>query len=122
MSAKFDVYVDRGVVVVAHVGNLQFDQTNKAIIAAVEAARNVGSKRVLFDLRRAQLANYYSYSVRHAELAPELGLDTGYKLAVVGAPEAHDILSFMVRVARNRGWRCRCFFDVGRALKWLGGI
>ncbi len=119
MAADYRVYVDAGVVVVEHVGALQFDDTNDAIGKAAEAARDANSKRVLFDLRRAELANYYSYSVRHAEVAPSLGLDTSHKLAFVGERGAADILSFIERVTRNRGWKARCFFDMDQAFEFL---
>lgn len=119
MSANFHVRVHEGVVVVTHVGNLHFEDTNRSIAAAVEAARTTGSKIVLFNLTGAQLSNYYSYSVRHAELAPKLGLDTTYRIAIVGIAAADDILSFMEMVAQNRGWRAQRFFDIDEAMRWL---
>jgi hypothetical protein len=119
VSGPFLVHVDDGVVIVEQIGDLQFDETNKAIAAAVAAARGANSKRVLFDLTRAQLANYYSYTVRHAELAPDLGLDVSYALAFVGRPEADDVLSFIALTTRNRGWKSRYFFDRQAALEWL---
>ena len=57
--------------------------------------------------------------VRHAELAPELGLDSSFRIALVGLPEQDDVLSFMVMVAVNRGWSCRRFFDFDAARQWL---
>jgi hypothetical protein len=75
---------------------------------------------VLFDLRQADLANYYSYTVRHGELAPRLGLDTSFVLAFVSRPGAIDVAQFMERVAINRGWRARAFTDLAAAEKWLG--
>lgn len=119
MSAGFHVRVHEGVVVVTHVGDLQFEDASQSIVAAAEAARTAGSKLVLFNLTRAELPSYYSYSVRQAELAPKLGLDTSYRIAIVGVSAADDMLSFMEMVAQNRGWQARRFFDAGEAMRWL---
>jgi hypothetical protein len=121
MAGDFRVDVARGVVVVQHTGRLEYADTNKAIAAAVEAAVKAGTKRVLFDLTRADVSNYYSYTVRHAEVAPELGLDTSYRLAFVGNQEAVDTLSFIETVTRNHGWKSRHFLDVDEAMRWLAG-
>jgi hypothetical protein len=119
MAGDFRVEVVRSVVVVSHLGRLEYADTNKAIAAAVAAAVEIGGKRILFDLSRADVSNYYSYSVRHAEFAPDLGLDTTYKLAFVGGSEAVDLLSFIETVTRNRGWKSRYFVDTDAAITWL---
>lgn len=120
MATGFQVSVNEGVVVVTHAGRLEYADTNNAIRAAADAAIEADTKRVLFDLRRADLSNYYSYAVRHAEFAPELGLDKSYTLAFVGDETSVDVLSFMELVTRNRGWQSRYFVDFEGALAWLG--
>ena len=120
LSARnFEVEARAGVVVICLQGSLDYEETNRAISRAVEAAAKASTTRMLFDLRRADLANYYSYTVRHAEVAPRLGLHTGFTLAFLGAPAAHDVIAFMEMVARNRGWRARAFTRLGEAMKWL---
>jgi hypothetical protein len=107
------------VVVATLHGSLQYEQTNQCIAAAARAARAAGSRSVLFDFRAADLANYYSYTVRHADVAPRLGLDTRFSLAFVGTTHAGEVLRFMEQVARSRGWRARAFHNMARALAWL---
>ena len=57
--------------------------------------------------------------MRHAEFAPELGLDTTHKLAFVGSADAADVLEFIERVTRIRGWQSRRFFNLDDGLDWL---
>jgi hypothetical protein len=120
MASSFDVRLRDGTVVVSVRGALRFDETNRSIAAAVEAARAAQTKKIVFDLRAADCSNYYSYTVRHGELAPTLGLDTSFSLAFVGAPQSADVLAFMELVAHNRGWRSRSFTDIDDAMKWAG--
>jgi hypothetical protein len=119
VAADFNVSVADDVVIVSHVGRLEYHDTNRSIEAAAQAAAKAGTKLVLFDFTRADLANYYSYAVRHAEFAPELGLDTTYKIAFVGLPAAIDVLEFIQRVTRNRGWRAHYFLSLDEAVDWL---
>lgn len=119
MPAEFRVELRGDVVVVLEHGAPGFEDTNKALAAAIRTARE-GGRKILFDHRLADLSNYYSYIVRHAEAAPGMGLDSTFRIALVGLPEQDDVLSFMVRVGQNRGWKSRRFFDVDEALQWLG--
>jgi hypothetical protein len=107
------------VVVITHKGAMDFDEAHKAIGIALTSARNAAARKLLFDLRFADLSNYYSFIVRHAELAPEMGLDDSFLVAFVGTREAADVLSFTERVVRNRGWNARRFFSMEEALQWL---
>lgn len=122
MAGDFRVDLRNDVIVVSHIGRLEYVDTNKAIAAAADAAKTKGTRLVLVDLTRADVANYYSHTVRHAEVAPDLGLDSTYKLAFVGSPEAVDILEFIVRVMSNHGWQARCFFNVDEAVAWLQSL
>lgn len=119
MTNGFNIHLEDDVVIVTHVGYLQFDQTNKALAGTVEAAQRGRIKRVLIDHRQADTSNYYNYIVRHAEVAPHLGLDESYKLAFLGLPSQVGVLDFIVTVTRNRGWQSQFFVDRDSALAWL---
>jgi hypothetical protein len=119
MAARFDIEMRDDVVVVHEEGTLRFEETQQALADAIEAALEGGTRKILFDHRRVDLANYYSHIVRHADLAPGLGLDASFRIALVGLPEQDDVLSFIVMVGRNRGWNSQRFFDFDAALLWL---
>lgn len=119
MAGDFRIRVESAVVHVIETGTLDYPTSNRALVGAIEAARASGTKRLLFDLRDADLSDFYSYIVRHAETATEMGLDASYSLAILGRPERADVLSFVETVARNRGWRAMSFFALDAALEWL---
>jgi hypothetical protein len=119
MRAEFDVELRGDVVAVVRKGAPLFEDTQKAVAAAVAAAREVGSKKILFDVRLADLTNFYSYIVRDVDLDPLLGLDTDFSICVVGSREQVEVMSFIVRVRQTRGWEAKWFFDMDEALKWL---
>jgi hypothetical protein len=122
MPAEFHVELRGDVVVVVRRGAPLFEDTQKAMAAAVAAAWDAGTKKILFDVRLADLVNFYSYIVREVNLDPLLGLDTSFCICVVGSREQADVMSFIVRVRQMRGWKSECFFDVDEALKWLASI
>ena len=119
MAGDFRIRVDSGVVFVVENGTLDYATSYRALAAAVEAANAAATPCLLIDVRDADLTNYYSYIVRHAEAAGEFGLDSRFRIAVVGQPGAADVLSFIETVARNRGLKVRCFLDADPALDWL---
>jgi hypothetical protein len=119
MSAEFHVEVRGDVVVIVRKGAPLFEDTQRAMAAAVAAARDAGTKKILFDVRLADLANFYSYIVRDVNLDPLLGLDTGFRICVVGSREQEGVMSFIVRVREMHGWKAQWFFDMDEALKWL---
>jgi hypothetical protein len=121
MPAEFHVEVRGDVVVIVRKGAPLFEDTQSAMAAAVAAARDAGTKKILFDVRLADLANFYSYIVRDVNLDPLLGLDTGFRICVVGSREQKDVMSFIVRVREMHGWKAQWFFDMDEALKWLAG-
>ena len=87
--------------------------------AAVAAAQDAAAKKILFDVRLADLTNFYGYIVRDVDLDPLLGLDTSFRICVVGTREQADVMSFIVHVRQMRGWKAKWFFDMDEALKWL---
>jgi hypothetical protein len=119
MPAEFQVELRGDVVVVVRKGAPVFEDTQKAMAAAVAAANHAETKKILFDVRLADLANFYSYIVRDVNLDPLLGLDTRFRICVVGSPEQASVMSFIVRVRRMHGWEAQWFFDMDEALKWL---
>ncbi|HEX6321724.1 MAG TPA: hypothetical protein VFZ84_22875 [Burkholderiales bacterium] len=121
MRAEFHVELRGDVVVVVRKGAPLFEDTQKAVAAALAAARDAGTKKILFDVRLADLTNFYSYIVRDVNLDPLLGLDTSFRICVVGTREQADVMSFIVHVRQMRGWEAQWFFDMDEALKWLAG-
>jgi hypothetical protein len=119
MPAEFHVELRGDVVAVVRKGAPQFEDTQQAMAAAVAAARDAGTKTILFDVRLADLTNFYSYIVRAANLDPLLGLDTSFRICVVGSREQLDVMSFIVRVRQMHGWKAQMFVDMDEALKWL---
>ena len=118
-GTDFHVEVQGDVVVVVRKGAPLFEDTQKAMAAAVAAARDAGTKKILFDVRLADLANFYSYIVRDVNLDPVLGLDTSFRICVVGSRGQADVLAFIVRVRQMHGWEARYFFGMDEALAWL---
>jgi hypothetical protein len=119
VAGDFRIRIDSGVVFVVERGTLDFATSYRALAAAVEAANAAATTCLLIDVRDADLTNYYSYIVRHAEAAGEFGLDSRFRIAVLGQPAAADVLSFIERVASNRGLKVRCFLEADAALDWL---
>jgi hypothetical protein len=119
MQAEFELELRGDVVVVVRKGAPLFEDTQKAMAAAVEAARRAQTRKILFDVRLADLTNFYSYIVRDVDLDPSLGLDTSYRLCVVGSREQVEVMSFIVRVRQMRGWVAGWFVDMDEALEWL---
>jgi hypothetical protein len=119
-AARFAVQIRGDVVVVVGQGAPEFQEANNALADAI-AAPGKHSKKILFDHRLVDLSNYYGFIVRHAEVAPALGLDSTFRIAHLGTRVQDEVLSYMVDVGRNRGWNVRCFMDFDAALQWLGG-
>jgi hypothetical protein len=119
MPAEFHVEIRGDVVVVVRKGAPQFEDTQKAMAAALAAARAAGTKKILFDVRLADLTNFYSYIVRDVNLDPLLGLDTSFRICVVGSRAQVDVMTFIVNVRQMRGWEAQWFFDMDEARNWL---
>ena len=117
--SSFELWVYDRVVRVRQRGVPDFEETNRSLAGAAELAKASAIHHVLFDLRDADVANYYSYAARHAELAPSLGFDTGFTIAILGRPEAEEVLGFYEKVARSHGWQARAFTDEAAAERWI---
>lgn len=119
VAAKFHVEIRGDVAVLVQEGAPVFEETTKALAAVVEAAVKIGSNKIIVDARLSDLANYYSYVVRHAEVLSAMGFDTKFRSAIVGLPEQAFVMDFIVDVGRNRGWKVQRFYDMDQALQWL---
>jgi hypothetical protein len=117
-AAKFRVEVRGDVAVLVQEGAPLFDETTKALAAVIETASKIG-KKIIVDARLSDLANYYSFVVRHAELIPLMGFDSSFRSAIVGLPEHAYVMDLIVSVGQNRGWTVRRFYDIDEALQWL---
>jgi hypothetical protein len=121
MAAKFRVEVRGDVAVLVQEGAPVFDETTQSLAAVIATALKIGSKKIIIDARLSDLANYYAFVVRHAELIPLMGFDGSFRSALVGLPEQLYVMDFIVTVGQNRGWNVRRFLDLDEALKWLAG-
>jgi hypothetical protein len=119
MPAELHVEVRGDVVLVVRKGAPLFEDTQTAVASALAAARDVGTKKILFDVRLADLTNFYSYIVRAANLDPLPELATGFRICLVGSREQAAVIAFIVRVRETHGWKAQGFFDMDEALKWL---
>jgi hypothetical protein len=64
MQAEFELELRGDVVVVVRKGAPLFEDTQKAMAAAVEAARRAQTRKILFDVRLADLTEVMSFIVR----------------------------------------------------------
>ncbi len=119
MAAKFRVDVRGDVAVLVQEGAPLFEETTQSLAAVIKASIKIGSKKIIIDARLSDLANYYAFVVRHAELIPQMGFDGSFRSAIVGLPEQVYVMDFIVTVGRNRGWNVQRFFDIDEAMEWL---
>lgn len=96
MAAKFRVDVRGDVAVLVQEGAPLFDETTRSLAAVIETASKIGSKKIIVDARLSDLANYYSFVVRHAELIPLMGFDSSFRSAIVGLPDQAYVMDFIV--------------------------
>jgi len=118
-AAKFHVEIRGDVAVLVQEGAPLFHETTESLAAVVQAAAKIGSNKIIVDARLSDLANYYSYVVRHAEVLSMMGFDSKFRSAIVGLPQQAFVMDFIVDVGRNRGWKVQRFFDMEEALQWL---
>jgi hypothetical protein len=118
-AAKFHVEVRGDVAVLVQQGAPLFHETTESLAAVVETAAKIGSNKIVIDARLSDLANYYSYVVRHAEVLSAMGFDAKFQSAIVGLPQQAFVMDFIVAVGQNRGWKVQRFFDMEEALQWL---
>ncbi|HZZ91083.1 MAG TPA: STAS/SEC14 domain-containing protein [Usitatibacter sp.] len=116
-----NVHVDLrdGIVWVEIRGDVSFQDSMRAMKEAAGAARLHGSDRLLFDIRGTRHREFHATTLESARLAPDLGLNTALRCAVVGDEADRQRLAFIEDVAANRGFKARTFTDVAEAVAWL---
>ncbi|OGA55601.1 MAG: hypothetical protein A3G81_20170 [Betaproteobacteria bacterium RIFCSPLOWO2_12_FULL_65_14] len=118
MSSAYDVVVEDGFIRVIYRGRQDFETTNRSIADAARLAKQAGITSVLFDFTFADPRGYFAETVRHGEMARDLGMSFEFRLAFY-SPTQFDAVDFMETVARNRGYAARAFGREGDAVKWL---
>ena len=119
VEEKIRVELRGGVVVVELRGLIAFDDSVRAMRMASEAARAHGTDRLLFDIRGSRYPEFHVAALESARLAPDLGLNTAMRCALLGEP-GDERLRFIEDVATNRGFKMRAFTDEAQALAWVG--
>jgi hypothetical protein len=89
----------------------------RAVTTALEAAREHGCHCILFDIRKANGADFHSSVMLHAKAASDLGM-TKFRVALVGTRDS-PMLKFIEDVSVNRGLPVKCFTDETEAMRWL---
>ena len=116
---KLHVTLRDGVVWVELRGEITFQDSVRAMRAAAEAARLHGTDRLVFDIRGTRHPEFHAVTLESARMAPDVGLNTALRCAVLGDEADRPRLSFIEDVAANRGFKARAFTDVEQASAWL---
>jgi hypothetical protein len=117
-SDKVTVSVRDGIVWLELRGDIHFQDSVDAMRAAAAAARENASDRLVFDLRASRHAEFHAMTLESARMAPDIGLSTALRCAVIGN-EGDPRLAFIEDVAANRGFKARAFTDPAQATAWL---
>lgn len=120
VSSAYELLVEDGYIRVVFRGTQDFATTNRAIADAARMAREKGLRAVMFDFTHADAKRYFTETVRHGEVAAELGFTTDLRTAFY-RPTDFDVIDFMETVARNRGYDARAFTSEEQAVRWLRG-
>jgi hypothetical protein len=115
---KVAVSVREGIVWVELRGDITFTDSVEAMRGAAAAARESGSGRLIFDLRASRHAEFHALTLESARMAPDMGLSTALRCAVLGS-DGDSRLAFIENVGANRGFNVRAFTDAAQALAWL---
>jgi hypothetical protein len=115
---KVHVSVRDGVVWVELRGEIVFQDSVRAMKMAAQAARDHGIDRLVFDIRASHHPEFHAATLESARMAPDLGLNTALRCAVLGEP-GDERLRFIEDVAANRGFKARAFTDAALATAWL---
>ena len=116
---KVQVALRDGVVWVELRGDITFQDSVRAMKAAAEAARTHRTDRLMFDIRGTRHPEFHAVTLESARMAPDVGLNTALRCAVLGDEVDRPRLAFIEDVAANRGFKARVFTDAGQASAWL---
>ena len=117
MPAEVQIDLESDVIRVKYRGRVEFDVTTRLLRDVGQMGQKTQNKRVLFDIRDADYRGYYVQTVQHAQQGPALGIDRGFRIALLGTQ--NPMLTYFEDVAVNRGYRAKAFTDESLALEWL---
>ena len=100
-------------------GEISFNDSVRAMKAASEAARRHATDRLVFDIRGTHHPEFHAVTLESARMAPDIGLNTALRCAVLGDEKDRQRLTFIEDVAANRGFKARAFTDEQQALAWV---
>jgi len=116
---KVQVALRDGVIWVELRGEISFNDSLRAMKAASEAARRHVTDRLIFDIRGTHHPEFHAVTLESARMAPDIGLNTALRCAILGDEKDRPRLDFIEDVAANRGFKARAFTDEAQALAWL---
>lgn len=118
MAGDFRIALDQDVVRVTSRGKPDYEGTRDMLREVGRVAAQSRCGRLLFDFRAADSSAAYVSTVRHAEEAPQAGIDHSFRIALLGAAD-NPMLNYFEAVAVKRGFQVRAFVDEDLALDWL---
>jgi hypothetical protein len=118
MARDIQIAVDAGVIRVTYRGDVEYEATTQMLREVGRLAPQRQGDRLLFDIRQANYRDYHLGALRHSEEGPSLGIDHGFRIAFLGAPD-HPLLGYLEAVSVNRGYWAKAFTDEAQAEGWL---
>jgi hypothetical protein len=116
--ANFAVSCDEGIVTVAVEGAITLAVGDDLMRHALQALHANGARCVLYDLRRARLAESTLQLISRPRKADEMGIPPDTRVALLCKVLTNDH-EMLVSLARTRGHEMRAFTEGAAALIWL---
>ncbi len=116
--ANFAVSCDEGIVTVAVEGAITLAVGDELMRHALQALHAHGARCILYDLRRARLAESTLQLVNRPRKADEMGIPPDTRVALLCKVLTNDH-EMLVSLARTRGHAMRAFTDGATAIGWL---
>src|SRR6185503_21381226 len=120
MKRDIQTSVENGIVRVVYRGLVEYSAATEMLRNVAGIAANAQCKLLLFDIREADYEHYHVDTIRHAEEAPQMGIDQTFRVAFLGV-EGNPMLRYIENVSVNRGFLAKVFTDDSEALAWLRG-
>lgn len=118
MNPDIQITKGQGITRVTYRGTARFDLTTEMIREVALIGFKNQSKLLLVDIREFVDPEYHVSTIKHAEQAPSLGLDSTFRIAILGT-EDDQRLPYIENVAVNRGLQVKSFIDDSEAVAWL---
>ena len=118
MTQDIRIHIDGNIIRVTYRGRVEYEATDGMLRQVGALAGQNGISRILFDIRDANYQFYHVGTLRHADEAPALGIDSSFRIAFLGATD-NPMLRYIEAVSVNRGFWVRAFTDEAAALEWL---